>query len=289
MTTTSAVPTFTTQAIDGIARYQPDARQSLGELQKAVAAFHGSYRAGYSMADDDTLQTNGATAIEAIQSRLGYIQTSHARRLTALLSSLVDHVNARRLLDCALAARAAMEFAGSLAFYERKLRQVFDPKSAPVHQVEALTTIVDSAIRGGRFDWAPFIKGGADLKALVSEYSKKDSKPAAPPVSVKNTLDFVTALEESVVAQESSNAGAARTLYAVLCDICHPAVGGHLLYVAVPQRPGWVTFGAEPNEQTAAWFLARIVIPASLLACRAARHSLLGIERLGRSLQQDGR
>ena len=131
------------------------------------------------------------------------------------------------------------------------------------------------ATQGGRFDWARWLLGGADVSALVAEYADDGLKPTSP-IPIKNAVDFVKALDDSVSAEEPPP-GAIRAVYALLCDVCHPAVGGYMLYCAVPQPPGELKFDAHPNTRMAAWFVGSIIAPT---ANRLMRHAAKSLNRL---------
>ena len=135
--------------------------------------------------------------------------------------------------------------------------------------------IVKKAKRGGRSDWARSLLGGADVRVLVAEYADDSLKPT-PPVPVKNTLDFVKALDDSVSAEEPPP-GAIRAVYALLCDVGDPAVGGYMLYCAVPQPPGQLKVDGHPNTRMAAWFVGSIIGPT---ANRLMRHVARSLNRL---------
>ena len=138
------------------------------------------------------------------------------------------------------------------------------------------------ATRGGRFDWVRWLLGGADVHALIAEYA--DEKAGPSPVPVKNVLDFVRALDDAVAAEEPPR-GAIRAVYALLCDVCHPAVGGYMLYVAVPQPPGQLKFDAHPNTRIASWFVGSIIGPTTNRLMKQAARSLNRLTHVAKTVK----
>ena len=227
------------------------------------------------MADDETVAAMGGTPEEAIQLRIAYVQASLARRLADLLVSLIDHINRSRLLDAALSTRACLELSGAIVYYESRITSLFSAAISKQEQMNRVNEILKKATRGGRFDWVRWLLGGADMQALVAEYADENARPTSP-VQVKNVLDFVNALDDAVAAEDPPP-GAIRTVYALLCEICHPAVGGYMLYVAVPQPTGQLKFDAHPNTRIASWFVGSIIGP---IANRLMKHAALSLNRL---------
>jgi hypothetical protein len=207
-----------------IGREHPQAVPSLRELEEGVRKFWATYSLGFTIADDETVAAMGGSPEEAIQLRIAYIQVSIARRLAGLLVSLIDHINGSRLLDAALSTRACLELAGALVYYESRVTSLLIAGISKQEQMDQLNEIVKKATRGGRFAWVRWLLGGADVQALVAEYADENARPTSP-VQVKNVLDFVKALDDAV-APEEPPPGAIRAVYTLLCDVCHPAVGG---------------------------------------------------------------
>ena len=112
-------------------------------------------------------------------------------------------------------------------------------------------------------------------EGLLAVYADEDTRPTSP-IQVKNVLDFVDALDD-IVAVEEPPPGAIQALYALLCDVCHPAIGGYMLYVAVPQAPGQLKFDAHPNARIASWFVGSIIAPT---ACRLMTQAARSLNRL---------
>lgn len=268
-------PVLHTAVFEVLSREHPQAVPSLRELEEGVRKFWTIYSVGLTIADDETVAAMGGTAEESIQLRIAYIQVSLARRLTDLLVSLIDHINCVRLLDAVLSTRACLELAGALVYYETRINSLLTAGISKQEQMDQLNEIVTKATRGGRFDWVRWLVGGADVKVLVAEYGDEDARPTSP-VQVKNVLDFVKALDDAVATEEPPR-GAIRAVYALLSDMCHPAVGGYMLYVAVPQPPGQLKFDAHPNTRLASWFVGSIMGPT---ANRLMKHTARSLNRL---------
>jgi hypothetical protein len=267
--------TLDAPAYEVMSREHPQAVPSLRELEEGVRKFQTTYSLGLTISDDDTVKAMGGTLEEAIQLRIAYIQTSLARRLTDLLVGLIGHINDARLLEAALNTRACMELAGALVYYERQLTSLLTTGISTPAQMAQFNEVVKKATKGGRFDWARWLLGGADIHVLVAEYADASAKPTSP-VQIKNALDFVKALDDSVAAEEPPP-GAIRAAYALLCDVCHPAVGGYMLYLAVPQPAGQLKFEAHSNPRMAAWFVGSIIAPT---ANRLMKHAARSLNRL---------
>jgi hypothetical protein len=268
-------PTFSSAVFEALGREQPRAVPVLHELEEGVRKFHTIYSVGLTVADDETFAAMGGTLEESIQLRITYIQVSLARRLAALLVSLIDHINGVRLLDAALSTRACLELAGALVYYEQRITALMTTGVSTPHEMDRLNDIVRKATRGGRFDWVRWLSGGADLQALIAEYAVEGAKPRSP-MQGKNVTDFIDALDSAVAAEEPPP-GAIRAVYALLCDLCHPAVGGYMLYVSLPQFPGQLTFGAHPNPRVASWFVGSII---GSTANRLMKHAARSLNRL---------
>jgi hypothetical protein len=201
-----------------------------------VRKFWSTYSLGLTLADDETVAAMGGTLEEAIQLCITYIQVSLARRLADLLTSLITHLNGTRLLGAALATRACLELSGALVYYDKRITPLLTGGISIKEQMERFNDIVKQATSGGRFDWVRRSFKGADLQALTVQYADEDVKPPSP-IQAKNVLDSVKALDDSVAAEEPPP-GLIRAAYGLLCDMCRPAVGGYMLYVAVPQAQG---------------------------------------------------
>ena len=276
-------PRLNPAVLEVIGREHPQAVPSLRELEEGVRKFWTSYSVGLTVADDETAAAMGGTLEEAIQLRIAYIQVSLARRLADLLVSLIGHINGVRLLDAALSTRACLELAGALVYYERRITSLVTAGISTQEQMDRLNDVVKKATRGGRFDWVRWFIKGADLQALIAEYADENARPTAP-VQVKNVLDFVKALDESVAAEEPPP-GAIRAVYGLLCDMCHPAVGGYMVYVAVPQPLGQLKFDAHPNTRVASWFVGSIVGPTANRLMKHAAWSLNQLTHIAKSVK----
>jgi len=278
--------TFSPAVLEALGREQPQAVPVLHELEQGVRKFHTIYSVGLTVADDETFAAMGGTLEEGIQLRITYIQVSLARRLAALLVSLIDHINGVRLLDAALSTRACLELAGTLVYYERRISGLMTAGISTPHQMDRFNDMVRKATRGGRFDWFRWLSGGAELRALIAEYAVEGAKPTSP-VQGKNVTDFIDALDAAVAAEEPPP-GAIRAVYGLLCDLCHPAVGGYMLYVAVPQTRGRLTFGAHPNPRVASWFVGSIIGPTANRLMKHAVRSLNQLTQIAKSVKATG-
>ena len=59
--------------------------------------------------------------------------------------------------------------------------------------------------------------------------------------------------------------------------MCHPAVGGYMLYLALPQPEGYLKFNAYPNTQVASWLVGSIISPTSN---RLMKHAIRLLNRM---------
>lgn len=269
------IPTLSHDVFTVIGREYSQALSSLQELEEGVRKFWNTYSVGLTVADDETFAAESGTLEEAFQLRITFLQVSLARRLTALLVSLIDHINAMRLLDAALSTRACIELAGAIVYYEKRITALLTAGISTQKQMERFNDIVQKAIRGGRFDWIRWVRGGADLQTLITEYADENANSTSP-IRVKNALDFVKCLDESVATEEPPP-GIIRTVYGLLSDICHPAVGGYMLYLSIPQPPGYLKFEAYPSTKMASWFVGSIISPT---ANRLMKHAARSLNRL---------
>lgn len=269
------VPTLNPAVLEVIGHENPRAVSSLRELEEGVRKFWARYSVGLTIADEETVAAMGGTPEEMIQMRIAYIQVSLARRLADLLVSLLSHINNIRLLDAALNTRACLELSGALVYYEKRITSLLTAGISTQEQIDRFNDLVKKATQGGRFDWARWFLNGADVQTLIAEYADANARSTSP-VQVKNVLDFVNSLDESVGAEEAPR-GTIRAVYGLLCDICHPAVGGYMLYVAVPQPSGQLKFDAHPNAKVASWFLGSIISPT---ADRLMKHAARSLNRL---------
>lgn len=269
------IPALSPDVFAAVGKEHPQALSSLRQLEEGVQKFWKTYSVSLAVADDETFATESGTLEEAFQLRITFLQVSLARRLTALLVSLIDHINAMRLLDAALSTRACIELAGAIVYYEKRITALLTAGICTQEQMDRFNDIVEKAIRGGRFDWIRWVRGGADLQRLIREYADENANPTVR-VRVKNVWDFVKCLDEAVATEEPP-LGTIRTVYALLSDICHPAVGGYMLYLSVPQPPGYLKFEAYPNVTMACWFVGSIISPT---ANRLMRHAARSLNRL---------
>lgn len=268
-------PTINPAVFEVVSRENPQAGPALHEFQEGVQKFWATYSVGIMIAADETVVVEGGTIEESFQLRLTYVQVSLARRLTELLVNLVDHINNIRLLDAALGLRACLELAGALVYYEKRLMSLLTSGISTQEQMDRFNDIIKKATRGGRFDWDRWFLQGADLQALIAEYADENTKPTSP-IPVKNVFDFIKALDESIATEEPPR-GIIRAVYGLLSDICHPAVGGYMIYAAVPQTPGYLQFEAHPNIKMSSWFVGSIIVPT---ANRLMKHAALSLNRL---------
>ena len=137
-------------------------------------------------------------------------------------------------------------------YYETRLRKLLVAGIRTADEMTRFQDVIDKATRGGRFDWSRWLAEPPDIQRLAAEYAINTARPSSP-VQVKNVCDFVDALDSSVARSEPPP-GVIKAAYALLCDVCHPAVGGWMLY-ARPGEPGWLSFGADPTDEAAAWFI----------------------------------
>jgi hypothetical protein len=276
-------PTLNPAVFEVIGRENPQAVASLRDLGEGVRKFWGTYSIGLTIADYQTVKAMGGTPEESTQLRLAYIQVSLGRRLADLLTSVVTHINGVRLLDAALATRACIELAGALVYYEKRITSLFTAGISTQAQMDRFNDIIKKTTRGGRFDWVRWFLRGADLQALIAEYADEKATPTSP-VQAKNVLDFIKALDESIAAEEPPP-GLTRAVYALLCDMCHPAVGGYMLYIAVPQPPGHLQFDAHPNTKVASWFVGSIISPTTNPLMKHAAYSLQRMTHIAKTVK----
>lgn len=269
------IPALSSDVFKVIGEENAQALSSLRELEEGVRKFWKAYSVGLTIADDETFAAESGTLEEAFQLRITLLQVSLARRLAELLVSLIAHINAMRLLDAALSTRACIELAGAIVYYEKRITTLLTDGIFTQEQMDRFNDIIEKATRGGRFDWIRWFRSGADLKTLITEYANENASPTSP-IRAKNVLDFVKALDESVSTEEPPP-GTIRAVYGLLSDICHPAVGGYMLYISVPQPPGYLRFEAHPNTKIASWFVGSIISPT---ANRLMKHAARSLNRL---------
>jgi hypothetical protein len=70
--------------------------------------------------------------------------------------------------------------------------------------------------------------------------------------------------------------------------MCHPAVGGYMLYIAVPQPPGHLQFDAHPNTKVASWFVGSIISPTTNRLMKHAAHSLQCMTHIAKTVKAIG-
>jgi hypothetical protein len=68
---------------------------------------------------------------------------------------------------------------------------------------------------------------------LIEEYAKAKgvANEPNPQIRQKSTASFIDALDKRIAAESRTNKGYVKAIYALLSDICHPSVGGDLMFL----------------------------------------------------------
>jgi len=229
--------------------------------------------------------------IERIWTDIAALQLSYGRRLATLYCDAVDSLARGRLHLTALALRAYLELTGALLLFEQRITKRLSAGVGEQAELEELNQLLRVGILGGRFQWAPFVQGGAAMDQLVAEYAKakRDEDEPTQDVRQKSTATFVAEVERAFSKHWQAHKGKVRVLYAILSDICHPSLGGDLLFIELPQSVGLVQHRAEPHDEIVRDFVRRIALPILLDISQLTVWSLKRLGQVADSLREEPR
>ena len=86
---------------------------------------------------------------------------------------------------------------------------------------------------------------------------------------------MIDSLDRKLGDLEKRNKGRILALYALLSDVCHPSLGGDMIFTSPQQQqPGWICHQAIPSQDTVIWFLKSVALPAMVHVGHAAIKAL---------------
>lgn len=182
-------------------------------------------------------------------------------RATLLLNECIHALNDDRMYSFVLTARSLLETGAGVVHYLGKLTEHAEafPKD-PAQALEFIRTL-DMGITGSRFAWSDFVKGGASREALREQYAQ--TAKVASPASPTNVAGMVEKLERKLKATFPALGGTTNMAYAMLSDMCHPAVGGNLLIWSLDEERIVITGSYDLPKRK---LLIKTVLP-TLLIC----------------------
>jgi hypothetical protein len=255
--------TFNADLRAHVIAHDPAAAERFAGAEALVAGFTKNYLIGGRFANAETMRTMNASLVETLQAHISAAQVSAGRRIAALLVDTIDLVNRRRLLASMLTLRGFLELVASVVYFERRVVERLVTGLSTQEELDAVLDDFRRALQGSRFDWGRWWTGGASVTTLVEDYrnAKKGDLPTADIVQT-NVATMIDHLEKAVTAVDPAAKGRVIMLYGMLSDMCHPAVGGDMLFVD-PQAPaGWVGHLPHHDDDVISWAVAAVTLPA---------------------------
>lgn len=263
-------------------------RSGLAQVERNAQQFSDHYCVASTF---PAQQDPSIPVVQQLWTDIAALQISYGRRLATMYCDSVDSLGRGRLHLAALGLRAFLELTGALLVFEQRITKRLLAGVGEQQELEEVNQLLRVGILGGRFHWAPFAQGGGAMDQLVTDYAKakKDEDEPTQDVRQKSTAAFVAELEKVFARHWPEHKGKVRVLYAVLSDICHPSLGGDLLFVDLSQSVGVVKHRAEPHDEMLRDFVRRIALPILLDVSQLTVWSLKRLGQVADSLHEDRR
>lgn len=263
-------------------------RTGLSQVEQKAEQFSMHYCVPSALPTPELRRTLGAETLHHVWTELAALQIAYGRRLATVYCDAVEAISRRRLLLASLALRAYLELTGALTHFEQRLTRRLVEGVSTQEQMDEVNKLLRVGLLGGRFDWEPFLRGGSAMDQLIDHYAKAKDHEHEPSQAVvqKSSGTFVAELEKQIGKHWPAHKGKVRALYAILSDMCHPSVGGDLLFAEIPQRAGWIEHRAEPHDEVLKDFVRRIALPVLLDISQVTFGSLKRIESVAESLSE---
>ena len=218
--------------------------KQLRGLEKGAEAFVGRYRLPLALASHEARRKGGATVVETIQAAITGFQFDCGRRMADLLEDIIVLVNGKRVLAAVLAARGFIELCAAAAYLEEGLvgRAVAGIRNQ--QDLDEVTSLLDTMRVGSTFDWERFLGTEERRRDLLEAYAKGDKEGVKPAHFRRNVETMLKVLDRRFAKVDPGRKGYAVAFHSMLSDICHPAVGGTMLYFDVGSPPGCCAIGA---------------------------------------------
>lgn len=277
---------FSALLIEQVARGNEQVVALMRSIELWAAKFNEIYgKVNSEFAVGDTLKEEKATIIEVLQVQVGFFQVLAGKRVAELLAEIIHALNRRRLYVAALATRAFVETAAAVIYCEAKVSPALTSGIGTQEQLDELMAFLDQIATAGRFDWARWLPGGEPRESLKRDYAN-GLDPRASRQQV-NVMTMLKALDRRLTALSSESRGMIRLAYDILCDICHPSVGGYIFHLATASKPGWLAIGGEVTAEQLRWYCGNTTVPLVDSVARLAARALSDLTHITKSLRQE--
>jgi len=202
----------------------------------------------------------GATFIEELQAAISSFQILTGKRLAEQYVSLIELLNHRRLYAAALTTRAIIEVTASVVYFDASIIPSLTKGIRSRQEMDDLAALIEKHLRAGRFDWKRWLGESKFRDELIKEYADKKDEPK-PEILQTNVVTMIKYLDDRVSLKDQSQKGMIKLIYAVLSDICHPAVGAHILLLANRSADGWYVADSEPTDELLRWYCLNTTVP----------------------------
>lgn len=258
---------FDSQLVQAVAAGESDISASFQEVEEIAKGFRQTY---YMQAVEipriERIEKDGGSFLELFQAELLRFNILQGRRIAEHLTDLVCEFNRRRLLACTLALPAVLEVAGAISYYVAKIEQLLPDGDLSDEVCDEFVKLLDTAVRGSRFDWGRWAADGPEWQSLRDAYhawrrDKKKAPEPKPELEQVNVMTMVEHLAKGMEGRPECGNGHIEMSYALLSDICHPSVGASTMALLSEPADEHDIIGPGVSDSLMAWYWVEIVSP----------------------------
>lgn len=210
----------------------------------------------------ETQKSGGATVIERVQAAISRFKVLTGKRLADHYVNLIESLNHRRLYSAALITRAIIEVTASVVYFDISIIPLLTRGIGSQQEMNEVTAVIEKHLFAGRFDWERWLKGGKYKDELKKEYAENEDEPK-PEIFQTNALTMIKHLDTRFSQKDTTSKGMVKLVYALLSDICHPAIGAHILLLANRPTEGWYVVDSEPTNEIVRWYCLNTTVPVA--------------------------
>lgn len=234
-------------------------------VEEAANKFHTRYYAStYGIPRPEKIERDGGNPVDVIQAELALFHLLQGRRIAEHMGDFVVSFSQRRLLACTLALRGVLEVTAAVAYHRSKIRKLLADGELSVDAIESLVKCLDTALRGGRFDWERWTSEGTsreDLRQAYDDSRRRGAKKPSPEIEQSNISTIVGHLAKEVADWAQCGKEDVDLWYALLSDICHPSFGSNLLAQLSRPAEDQSVIGPRASVDLMRWYWVEVVSP----------------------------
>jgi hypothetical protein len=225
------------------------------------------------------------TAVLGLRLELERLRLLHGKRIAELIGELVPSVNGGRLAAAALLVRAALETTALLVGTEQKMTEALEAGVRLSNLPQELSPLF-KATGGTRFLWEEYLATPDVLLAQYGKGKKSEKDRQVPEQSAAtNVITLLQKLDRFLAESKGIPAGFVMLHYDLLSEFCHPNRGAFGIYGDASGDGFDLTVGPATDDARA--FVARIVLPAAMIAIEPAVNSLNQLGALASSIGEE--